>query len=340
MWEQYAVGTLAPAQLLHIQKHTLTCEICADIKEGIDVMVEPTKLSQKVKAINREVDLRLANKPQTNKWTIYLAAVATLVITAGLGWYLWNTPQTPMALQNDTHKEAPDPRIPQLREQPVLTSKPEETKETLKKPEDFPADRKTITKPEETIDDVATTPAIQDFSKTVEVDKETNADEAKQIKAPEKELVAGDVSEDVQVTKEIIVAEVATKKRNKKAKYKRETYPAAYSNNNLSNNNFQNNIEDSAPQGIFKISGLPSDLTNYDNAVQHFNALHYDSCRMNLTPIISNPNSLFYEDGLMLLAQTQLKQKQNKEAKATLNQVISLNGKRNKEAADLLKHLE
>jgi TolA-binding protein len=49
---------------------------------------------------------------------------------------------------------------------------------------------------------------------------------------------------------------------------------------------------------------------------------------------------VYYEDGLFLLTKAQVKQKKNKNAEQNLKKVISLKGKRQKEAEELMRGLK
>jgi hypothetical protein len=57
VWEAYAAHTLEAFELEYLHKHVLHCEICADMKAGIDAMADSRLLVTQVERIHRKVDV-------------------------------------------------------------------------------------------------------------------------------------------------------------------------------------------------------------------------------------------------------------------------------------------
>ncbi|MDZ4667516.1 MAG: hypothetical protein SGJ00_06495, partial [bacterium] len=60
VWAAYAAHSLAALELERLHDHALSCDVCADIKAGIDAMADSSLLASKVVDIQREVDVFLS----------------------------------------------------------------------------------------------------------------------------------------------------------------------------------------------------------------------------------------------------------------------------------------
>ncbi len=54
-WETYSQGKLNSKELAQMTVHTADCEICADIKDGIDSMQKPSELVKHVQSIDKKI---------------------------------------------------------------------------------------------------------------------------------------------------------------------------------------------------------------------------------------------------------------------------------------------
>ncbi len=80
-WEAYSQGKLSKTQLDLLNAHVQSCEICADMKAGIDAMQHPENLVKQVAVI----DKKIAQKTQKSyakiiAITTFVAIAATLLI--------------------------------------------------------------------------------------------------------------------------------------------------------------------------------------------------------------------------------------------------------------------
>jgi hypothetical protein len=80
-WEAYSQGKLSKTQLDLLNTHAQSCEICADIKAGIDAMQHPENLVKQVAAIDKKVTQK-TQKPYAKiiAITAFVAIAASLLI--------------------------------------------------------------------------------------------------------------------------------------------------------------------------------------------------------------------------------------------------------------------
>ncbi len=80
-WEAYSQGMLSKSQLDLLNAHVQSCEICADMKAGIDAMQHPENLVKHVAAIDKKIAQK-TQKPYAKiiAITAFVAIAATLLI--------------------------------------------------------------------------------------------------------------------------------------------------------------------------------------------------------------------------------------------------------------------
>lgn len=327
IWELYAAGKLTPEQLQYVEEHALSCEPCTDIKEGIDAMADPSTLAQRVADINTLVDHKVKKETQVKRLYFYVAAAASVVMVIGLGLVLWNNQQTPIAMheQHESGKSAPQGNVSE--------ATPPLSKEEIRQGTNGAS--APVRKPE-TIQEAEQSGPTLDLALADNM-KDNNTGQV-------------EPSEDVSVDKE--QEEKVTFAQTIKNKTPRtETLPAPV---NISNNMAYNITSSQTSSGTFStldstafarklsqsVSVSDSDAYRYDQALKFYSDKQYDSCRITLKPILANSHSEFYEDGLLLLTRTQMKQHKTKNAQETLKKVISLQGKRQKEAQEIMNGLK
>ncbi len=84
-WEQYSQQKLSNQGIVLLNKHIQSCDICADIKEGIDSLHDASSLVQSVENIHARVDAKLAkSKPQFIPIYFWLGAAAILIMSMGV----------------------------------------------------------------------------------------------------------------------------------------------------------------------------------------------------------------------------------------------------------------
>lgn len=325
--------------MIYMEQHVKTCEVCADIKDGIDAMEKPSQLMQKVNAINREVDVLVSAKKQSNKSAWYWAIAASLFISFGLLIYNYiQLPDGKIALKDPNKEEAQKPVLSEEKTAPLQidtvvkneiaadilaenNSKPKEEIVTLKR---------NISEPPTIVEQQI---ALVDDISFAAGNKEETADKEIAI-APEQ------ISSGATVTKpeEKLKAETDFAVVTKTYKSKALSIPAPLSNNNFAfstNNNLNYTLTDSV--SLFQVYKL--DSANFSKAQMAYNRNQFDSCHTWLSNIVDNPNGYLYEDILYLKAHNYIKQNKTNEARQVLKQLIKHKGKKQKEASALLKSI-
>lgn len=342
-WELYASNNLGVKELAALQKHAKTCELCGDIKEGIDALSNPVTLSAEVEALNQKVDEYLApNKPKRIPiW--YWSAAAVLLVSLGVGWlYTQTTVPNEVVVKTD----------PILKNEKIDSLvKPQVEKKT-------DIDKKAITIPTETTKDKK-----QPAKESAVKEKYTNGADAKDkpsdgekknlefkkdykdvAKAKKKEATF-DAELNTELDKKMVVIDTVLSRRSarttinegvtKKTQSAKDILPSAMFNNYFNNSNMGLTNSYNWPEVI-----VTTDSLNYYEGVKNFDAKEFTLCIANLDSVIINITSSYYERALFLKAKAYIKQNKNKEAKKQLNAIIALNRNYKKEAAELLKTLK
>lgn len=101
-WELYSQQKLSLQELYLLRSHAAACEICADIKEGIDHMNNASNLVQTVSRINDRIDDKLGFK-RTAVIPMYFWLSAAAVLVIGIGILFFPLPkEESVAVINDT----------------------------------------------------------------------------------------------------------------------------------------------------------------------------------------------------------------------------------------------
>ena len=316
MWEGYAQKTLSPADMLTLQKHAEVCELCADIKEGIDNLSNPETLPQIVAQINADVDTYL--KPKRKKLTIlwYSSAAAVVLVALGIVWY--NMPVLPNEQVAQNNSQQQENAVIDTNSQKAATHDIEELST-----ESEQVKKGTEPKTENIADGslVATNNSADDTQNDLDVlgDEKEGKKQAIEFIAPIDTTTYSDDAETPQVVDLL------------KKETKRDIYPSNMStNNNLNNfNNLNTNTRVFSPQ---------QDSINYANALAYYDAKQYDSCLLSIQNIIFSPLP-YNELAALLKAKTLIKQNQPLQANEVLKGTVFTDKKRKNEAEKLLKSI-
>lgn len=343
IWEAYANNTISQGDLIYMENHVKTCELCADMKEGIDAMLVPSLLVDRVDTINKKVD-EIIKQKNTKKYLLaYWSAAAVLLVAVGLFWFNY-TNLVPQLAQNESTLKFP----PVLNEKdsiynyvpPKTNAKKEEL--ALNKEQ-----KQTIVKsiPAEVLSEKSVEAEKVDMDEAVRMETtQSNDDNAEgDMAVPEVKMEAQ--TETVTLKdKAPAIASAESKKKvevtNKAAKAL--SLPAPANNNNLGYNNYStnNNWMDTVLQrDKFRTTNY-SDSLNYANAQNEFKANRLDKSLNILALIINNNQSKYYEDALFLMAEIKIKQNKITEAKKLLNIVIKIDGLLAAKAYSLLKTIK
>lgn len=337
-WELYAANKLGAKELAAIQKHAATCELCSDIKAGIDAMPNPALLSEEVNTLNQQVDEYLAPKKTKKIPLWYWSAAAVLLISLGIGWMYSSTAPK----ENVAVKSTPQPQAAE-----IDTPSPAKTENEQQTPQENPKQKNTLYKKENTyeipgeekrdetlITDEKFEKDINTESKTLDflnnrLNTETNANKD--------ELAEDDLNvvvlPPIDTLSRLNRSTISSTKIDLTKRKKESTLPTATMNNYFNNSHFElNNFS-------WADVNRTADSISYTNAKTYFDNTKYDSCITTLNNIVDK-SSAYYQQALLLKAKTYIKQNKNEEAKSHLKALISLNGTLKKEAKQLLKTIK
>ena len=329
IWEAYANKTISQADFIYMNNHVKSCEICADVKEGIDTMTDSKLLVNKVNKVDSEVDVLIKQKNKTKPLIYYWSAAAVLFISVGLFWYNTLDFKEEIALK-ETFKPVPKSEIELPQKDSIYNYAPTQIKENninnnlaeVYKPTEVKEEEITMIQMESTAD--------MEMVKSVE--SEEPQIESKVAFAAKYDTVSlarnDDLKSKENVSQKVIsMASVTTTKKSKTP-----SIPAAI------NNNAMNNNSDFISNQVTNNSFI--DSVNFAKAQKAFNENHFDTCINLLNNIQINQRSNYYENALYLSAQTYLKQNKKAEAKNVLNVLINLKGKKQKEAKALFESMK
>lgn len=321
-WEQYSKGGLSKAALAQLNTHVLSCEICADIKEGIDAMKTPTLLMDRVGKINAAVDKKTTQKSKTlNRW--YIALAAALLLITGLTWYVTK----PDKQQNIAMVDVP---VQQKEEIQLLKST------TPAQPKPAPQQKNPVQKQRKTTQDADNLPEdriiTQDDVKPADsqVEQATSSIESGGA-APEEDVdltQTKSLAEPPQAMKEQVV--VAKQKSNVRTTRKSRSVSS------ITQPRYKPILTNEATNKAF-YEGNRIDSIRYFSATALYANSAYDSCVTELLPLTNEPSSNYYESGLLLIAKSYIALNKKAMAIPYLQRVIGLNGKYRNEAETLLK---
>ncbi len=326
MWEGYAQKTLSPADILILQKHAEGCELCADIKEGIDSLANPETLPQTVAQINADVDEYL--KPKRKRLSVlwYSSAAAVVLIALGIAWY--NMPVLPSEQVAQNNKQQQESTTIDTNTRKTTTESVEELRLTPTQ-----AKKETEPKPKATDDKGLATASnsTNDDHRDDVLRTESGVQPATTAPAQIDTVLFFD--DNVETPQVVDLLKKGADVNPTKKVTKQDIYPSNMSTNNFNNfdnlNNLNTTIWAFSPQ---------QDSINYVNAQAYYDVQQYDSCLLSLQNIIFRPLP-YNELAALLKAKTLIKQNQPAQAKEVLKGTVFTDKKRKKEAEKLLKSI-
>ncbi len=343
IWEAYANNTISEANLIYMENHVKTCELCVDMKEGIDAMLVPGLLVDRVNKVNKAVDEIIKQKNNKKYLLAYWSAAAVLLIAVGLFWFNY-TNLAPQLAQNESTLKSPSvlnetdsiynyvPLKANGKKEELALNKEQKPNFVKSIPTEVLTE-KSVDAEKVNMDDVSATEIVQKNAGLAESDM---AIPEVKMEAQTETVTAKDKAPAIALTESKKKVEV----KNKAAKAL--SLPAPANNNNLVYNNYSLNnsrMDTILLNDKFRMENY-SDSLNYNNALNEFKANRLDNCLYVLDLITINNQSKYYEYALFLSAQVYIKQNKKTEANSTLKKVIKLKGKKQVEAEQLLKSLK
>jgi hypothetical protein len=325
-WEAYSKGLLTAQELRSVQSHAAVCELCADIKEGIDLMAKPAQLSEKVAQIQQQIDGRIKPKRGRMIGIIAFVAAAAVVVAIANGFlfmaqedaeqqvvYQPSLPATKDSVQTDTSSKkmlALELPKPQKSKTPPITKQA-----TLPIPEQVPANSNAAM-----TEDVAEPLMVDDASESKIAKVESDA-VLEQKTAPANEQVKA-LSQ---------TTETLAKPKAKTSYKQKNIYPApANVSQNNQNNLYLNNIE-----------VLPvSDSSQVSKARVLVAQKQFTASLSLVIPIANDSTSAYYHEALFLTAQSFTGLNQNEAAAKYLKEILKSKNAFEDRAKSLLERLQ
>lgn len=369
LWLGYSNKTLSQSKIDMIHHHAETCEVCADIKEGIDAMAQPKNLVQTVTTINNRIDKLIEPKRKLGI-LFYWSAAAILIFGIGLSWFWVNTNQPIVKINTDSLKiiGQTEEKLQFNNEPNTANSEPEqkeiplavnETPSVKQVPLFESKDREDDSKMQ--VEDIAAS-SMDDLDKITETKK--LPDTSRYVITPPNDTIPRGITlafenrvnttgsynnvappsmesyslDNVDVLKKtesisVIESESTNKRKANSSSRKASSTPAPMSNSNVKNDAGSNTY------AVSKYLNL-NDSNNFALAKSNFTQNKFAKCIESLKPITGNPFSPYYEEGLFLKAQAFIKLKKAKEAKVILKTIISYNGEFKSAAEKLISGLK
>lgn len=335
IWEAYAHKKLSQADMLYMEQHVKTCEICADIKEGIDALAMPESLSKRVQAVDTAVNEMLIHKTQVKKHNWYWAAAAAIFIVVGALLFINYMPTNEqLAVKDEKQKVASDaPKLEKTDDMNKVIQKEykQENKEPIAdnhKPQSIKSSANTNT--------FATPPAEKEILAANDAALESEpaiTEEISRAETTTKSLALNMARERKTATDSLESSNLANKLASSTSKQKSSMLPAPYNNNQ----NKETTLSNADYAGVLSAKSNTQEEQILYNAQQAFNKQLYDSCMHYLAPILPNKRAAVYEEAQLLAAKTEIEQQNKPAARVRLKALMKLKGKKEKDAAALLK---
>jgi len=339
IWELYSSGQLSEAENHQLSLHVIGCEICTDIKEGIDAMQNPNALKIKVEAIDLKVEKYFKPTKRTISAFWFATAAAVFLFAIGLSWILFKNSDTEVAIKTF---EKVIPMDSLIIENEAI--KKENKKIIKEKNPVIGLDKEPTGPPQiESFEQATITEEVKDKKSEDITDESIVQKESKSLAESEINETTSDDSKTV--TPETTVKTTQTwtfgntenkEKSNRNINVRKKTTKSASSfkhlpapvNNNRNTNDFELN------------SIIENDSFLFNRASLNFKSAEYDSCLLLLSFITEKSKSPQFEDANYLKAMVLINLNRTEEAKIVLQKLIVFNGRRAADAKELLKKLE
>lgn len=367
-WLSYSEGKLSASELEAMERHVLKCEVCADIKAGIDLLENKKNLGKINKDLHDKIDSFLQKENSGKTWIpLYWKAAAILIFGLALTWYFIQLPKSsqlakqpqPSVIEKPADSMVSSfskPDTAKAKDQILLAVeepkkfKPEASPLLNLKKEQLPNQEFDDSREEDLSKDVNDLQGIAKVkdSSTLVTTPDTgtrgiafvlgnNSNLSFTPASPSLPANGSYATESLQYkslpTQTFTVVEPDNSMPKKKAKtssYLSKPAPAA-NNANLNNLNDKNALNRYFSQ---------MDSLNYVNAEKNFAQKDYKNCIEKLKTLLANQGSLYYERSLLLKAKCLMAQSKKAEARTTLATLIHFNGPLRFEAGNLLKQLK
>lgn len=331
IWLLYSQQKLEKSELDALFLHIENCEICSDIKAGIDGMKNPSSLNSAIENLNKKIDKRISEKSKTVILFRYISTAAIFIAVVGLAWFFYDKTNPEIVIEKLNKNLVPQP------ENNLVDSSTDYSINNKKKKI---IQDNSLYKLNEPIELYDTTGMTKTEEKSLSLNQISVTEDVGGV-APEN-------NDDVQKDEKY--------ERNDKNLNETETVkPSTQSNSDKESKRKKSIAKESAPSNKYyknaEISESENLTESYDyrfagdsihfyNSLKLYNVGKYDTCLILINSKAIESNSPFYEDILYLEAKTLIKLERKSEAKIILQQLINLKGTHYRKAKRLLKTIK
>lgn len=336
LWERYSRKQLGADEQHLLLQHVASCEICADIKEGIDLMNTPSKLSQINNHLQQQIHDRVRSEPKKRTPIFYWLAAAAVLVVATFG-------MLELSKKSDQQQAKIIPLV-----QPDTLTKYEDNKTIVladkPKPKTKRTSQKAVRKPETNIPLVAVPSQVQsdesvseESSAVLTKSVSTSGENQRQESEKESEVRVStpqiDDAKDIKI--ESTTAKLPDQKRKKSARSLSMPSNKAYNNNNqvFESDNYSNHTQN------LPYSRMSDSLVILE-ATRYLETGAYDSALVVVKPLLLNTIGYWYEEARWVQALCLYGKGDKANAKIIMQYLAKGNGKRQKDAIILLSEWE
>jgi hypothetical protein len=321
-WEAYSQGQLNSKELAQLAGHVADCEICADIKEGIDAMNKPSTLVENVQSIDKKIDKKTKKSYAKIIAITAIVAVAATLLIIGNGFLLMQAEDATIhPILSEKITDANDSVQTETKKILALESPPKKAKKLVK-------------------------PYSPTPEESIEIEPATNTDMPAQIedRSVQTESLSPQTEDDNSAEVDLVKAlPVATKEEVKlqnrdvqkvttssKKQKSRAAGPQISNNNNNNNTNLASEVVNSYSQDSVRI----------ELAKQLLAAGAYQNGLNALLRVRNDSKSVYYYEALYLSAQLYIGLNQANLSVGLLQEILKTENSFNQKAKVLLETLK
>ncbi|NUM32487.1 MAG: hypothetical protein HUU47_09230 [Bacteroidetes bacterium] len=327
LWLDYSQQKLEKTELDKILLHTKNCELCNEIKQGIDLMKNNSSLNSSLEILSSKIDNRINQKSKSILFFRYTSAAAVFIAIVGIAWFFSNKTKPEVVIEEINKTIKKESNISKIDSSSNFTINVENKKKIIENYD---------TKLNETPEFVDTSGLIKSEDANLKLNNIAIAEDnngANETDDESNENLERNESKNLNETESVQPATTENIKESKRRKAKgKKTLPS---------NKFYKNVEPTSTDDYLdkNIYNYSIDSISFYKALNFYNNQKYDSCNFIIKSIEVLKESPFFEDFLLLQAKTLIKLERKSEAEFVLKEIINLHGKHFRSAKKLLKSI-
>lgn len=329
-WVQYSQGKLSKTEINNILLHIEKCRLCAEIKEGIDKMKNPSELSKITNEINKSIDRKISQNSIYKLFIRYSSVAAIFIVVVGLAWYYTNKKKPEVVID----------KIEKTIDQNILENKVDSPESYT---DNYDLQNKIIDSKgfeeksiNETLDTTFYSEKNISEDKVIQLESSgaiAKSDENSENNAEEtiEDKKSDEPSKNDKETETVKPSSTGKNNRLKKSKRIAESENPAIPNYKSISANDDYDL---------KTTNFTEDSIFYSFAINLYNYSKFDSCLLYINSKEPQVKSHYYEKLQFLKANVLIKLNRNEEAKLVLKNLIAIKGTHYRKAKRLLKTLK